>query len=82
MNRLYFREAFFRRFNKINDKRVQEEIKKKINQLKARSPIGKKLSGQPYWSLRVNKYRVIYCLKDDGVEIITILSRKKDYREL
>ncbi|MFW6014526.1 MAG: type II toxin-antitoxin system RelE family toxin [Candidatus Nanoarchaeia archaeon] len=37
---------------------------------------------RPAWSLRVNKYRVIYYLKDDGVEIITILSRKKDYREL
>ncbi|MGM5488710.1 MAG: type II toxin-antitoxin system RelE family toxin [Nanobdellota archaeon] len=41
-----------------------------------------KKANRSYWSLRINKYRVIYHLKEDTIEVITILARKKDYREL
>ncbi len=42
------------------------------------------LVGYPYWSLHVGDYRVIYKIDNQSkiVEILTILARKHDYKEL
>ncbi|MCK4670235.1 MAG: type II toxin-antitoxin system RelE/ParE family toxin [Nanoarchaeota archaeon] len=44
--------------------------------------MGKKLKGNPFWSIHVSKYRVIY--KIEGVEIVIadIFMRKHGYRKL
>jgi mRNA-degrading endonuclease RelE of RelBE toxin-antitoxin system len=42
---------------------VQKRLWNKIQELKERAPIGKKLKGNPYWSLRIHGFRIIYLLK-------------------
>lgn len=46
--------------------------------------LGKKLIGNPYWSLRVGNYRVIYCIDENKkiIEILHVIPRKNDYREI
>jgi len=79
---LVFSEGFEKSFSAIKDKQHQQQIWKKILELEQRAPIGKKLKGNPYWSIHVNKYRVIYEIRGDQVLIADILYRKFDYREL
>ena len=83
MFELIFREAAGRIYKKL-EKPVQNQLKKKILQLKQSCYLGKRLSGYPYWSLRVGNYRVIYEIYQDQnrIEIFEILERKHDYREL
>jgi len=61
---------------------VNNQIWKKIIELEERAPLGKKLKGNSFLSIHVNKYRVIYELKENEVVILEILHRKFDYREL
>ena len=79
---LLFSEQFEKSFSKIDDKNLQKQIWRKIQELGQRAPIGKKLKGNPYWSIHINKYRVIYELKGNQVIIADILSRKFGYREV
>ena len=82
MLNLLFSEKFEKSFSKIEDKNIQKQIWKKIQELEERAPIGKKLKEDPYWSTHVNKYRVIYELKGNQVVIADILQRKFDYRDV
>jgi len=81
MNNLIFSEEFEKSFSKIKDKQIKKQIWKKLIELESRAPIGKKLKGNPFWAIHINKYRVIY--KIEGIEIIIadLLMRKHDYRE-
>ena len=79
---LIFTEQFDRSFSRIKDKNFKEQVWKKISELENRAPIGKKLKGNPYWSIHVNRYRVIYQLIGNQIIIVEILERKNDYREL
>lgn len=54
----------------------------KIGELEARAPLGKKLKGNPYWSIHINKYRIIYMLEKSQIIIADVLQRKHDYREM
>ena len=73
---------FEKSFSKIKDNQIKKQIWKKINELELRAPIGKKLKGNPFWSIHINRFRLIY--KIEGIEIIIldILQRKHDYKEL
>lgn len=82
MNILEYKEEFFKSLKVIKDKSVLKSIKSKIDQLKKQVPIGKKLVNSPYWSIRVNRFRIIYRFKGKIVTIIRILPRKRGYREL
>ena len=84
MYQLLFREAFNKSFGKIRDDKIRKQIWKKIKQLEEFAPLGKHLSGQPYWSIHIEDYRVIYLFfgYENKVEIVDIFSRKHDYREL
>ena len=82
MHALLFSEQFEKSFDKIRDKSVQVQIWSKIKERETRAPLGKKLKGNPYWSIHVNKYRVIYKLKGNQIIIADILKRKHDYREV
>jgi|TARA_Y100000310_G_scaffold309740_1_gene354182 mRNA-degrading endonuclease RelE of RelBE toxin-antitoxin system len=79
---LLFSEQFEKSFSKIDNKNIRKQIWKKIQELEQKAPLGKKLKGNPYWSIHINKFRVVYELKGDQVLIADILKRKGDYREL
>ena len=79
---LLLSEKFEKTFSKIDDKTIRKQIWIKIQELEQNAPFGKKLKGNPYWSIHVNKYRIIYELKGNQVLIADILQRKHDYREL
>jgi mRNA-degrading endonuclease RelE of RelBE toxin-antitoxin system len=82
MFNLFYREAFYKDLKKIKDKTIVNQIIKKTFQLEKRAPIGKKLVGYPYWSIHVNKYRIIYEIKGKNIEFYRLLLRKFKYREL
>jgi len=82
MNKLHISESFDSSFSKLKDKSTKKQIWKKILELEYRIPIGKKLKGNPYWSIHVNRFRVIYKYLGNQVEIIELLERKRDYREI
>jgi mRNA-degrading endonuclease RelE of RelBE toxin-antitoxin system len=79
---LIFTEQFDKSFCKIKDKKLQKQIWNKICELEKRAPLGKKLKNNPYWSIHVNKYRIIYEIKDNKLTIADLLQRKQDYREV
>ncbi len=79
---LILTEQFDKSFSKIKDKLLQKQIWIKVLELESRAPIGKKLKGNPYWSIHVNKYRVIYQLDGSQVIVADVLQRKLDYRDV
>ena len=82
MHTLIFTVQFDKSFSKIKDYVVKKQIWNKIFELENRVPIGKKLKGNPYWSIHVNKYRIIYEFDDEEVRIADILLRKNSYRDI
>ena len=83
MYELIIKEQFDHSFSKIKDIKIKKQVWKKVLELKTRAPIGKKLVGNPYWSIRIGKFRVIYILHKHAreVELIDILPRKRQYKE-
>ncbi|MBN1157330.1 type II toxin-antitoxin system RelE/ParE family toxin [Candidatus Woesearchaeota archaeon] len=79
---LIFTEQFEKSFSKVKDREIQKRVWNKILELEIRAPLGKKLKGNPYWSIHVNKYRVVYLLQGEQITIIELLERKHDYREI
>lgn len=79
---LIFTEQFEKSFSKIKDKTDKKQVWNKIIELESRVPLGKKLKGNPYWSIHIGRYRVVYELKIDQIIIADLLERKHDYREL
>ena len=82
MFNLLFSEKFEKSFSKIDDKNIRSQIWMKIQELEQRAPLGKKLKGNPYWSIHANRYRIIYELNGNQILVADILQRKHDYREL
>jgi len=84
MYSLNIKPTFDNSFSKIKDKIIRKQIWKKILQLKTIPRIGKKLVGNPFWSLRISHYRVIYFIDENKkiIEILNVIPRKHDYREL
>ena len=82
MNSILFSETFDKSFSKIKNKETKKQIWKKILELESRAPLGKKLKGNPYWSIHIGRFRVIYELQGQTIKIADILERKHDYKEL
>ena len=82
MFNLILSELFDKTFSKLKDNPAKKQIWKKILELENRAPIGKKLRGNPYWSIHIGRYRIIYELKGNQVIIADILLRKQGYREI
>ena len=57
-------------------------ISVKANDKKSIKAIGKKLVDYPYWSVHVNKYRIIYSIDKDKITFLRIFLRKHDFKEL
>lgn len=79
---LLFSEEFEKSFSKLKEKNLRKQIWKKILELEKRAPLGKKLKRNPFWSIHIGKYRVIYKLEGNQIWIADVLQRKFDYREL
>ena len=83
MNYLYYKPAFFKDLEKkIKDKIIRKQIINKTLALEHYAPIGKKLVDCPYWSVHVNKYRIIYSIDKDKITFLRIFLRKHNYKEL
>jgi len=84
MYELIIKEQFDQSFSKIKDVKTRRQVWNKILELKTRAPIGKKLVGNPYWSIHIGRFRVIYVFHKHSqeIEIVDILSRKHGYREI
>ncbi len=79
---LIISERFEKSFSAIKDKNIRKQIWKKILELEKRASLGKKLKGNSFWSIHINKYRVIYQLEAVEVIILDVLQRKHEYREI
>lgn len=81
---LFFKEQFEKSLSEIKDEQAKRQVWNKVQQLKERAPIGKKLASCPYWSIHVGRFRIIYILHlhSAEVELVDIFERKHDYRDL
>ncbi|KCZ72098.1 cytotoxic translational repressor of toxin-antitoxin stability system [Candidatus Methanoperedens nitroreducens] len=84
MYELIIKEQFDKSFSEIKDVKTKRQVWNKILELKTRAPIDKKLVGNPYWSIHIGKFRVIYVFHKhiQEIEIVDILNRKHGYREI
>ena len=82
MNKLLFSKQFEKSFSRLRNKTVKKQIWQKILQLENRAPIGKKLKNNPFWSVHVNQYRIIYLMEGSIITVLDILERRHSYREL
>jgi len=88
--KLVFTREFEKRFDQIKEKEDKKRILKKILSLKTDPSIGQMLTGIDnidygrLYRLRVGKYRIIYAIKHETIEIIivTVGHRKKVYDQL
>jgi len=80
MYELVFDKQFKRDLNKL-DKSVRDRILKKVFELERFPELGKRLIGIDLWSLRIGKYRVLYKIKYNKLQILvlTVEHRKKVY---
>lgn len=80
MHTLLFDKKFKAELTKL-DKSVRERILKKVFQLETYPELGKHLIGVDLWSLRIGKFRVLYSIKEDKLQVLvlTIHHRGKVY---
>ena len=66
------------------DKSVRDRILKKVFQLEKYPELGKHLIAIDLWSLRIGKYRVLYTIKKNQLQVLvlTVDHRGKVYEDL
>ena len=66
------------------DKPIRERILNKVFELERFPELGKHLIGIDIWSLRIGKYRVLYSIKENNLQILvlTVMHRKKAYEKI
>lgn len=82
MYKLLFDKQFKKDLDKL-DKAIKDRILDKVFELEKFPELGKHLIGIDLWSLRVGKYRVLYKIQNNTLEILvlTLEHRKKAYRD-
>jgi len=80
MYRLLFDKKFKKDLSKL-DKTTRDRILTKIFELEKIPELGKHLIGIDIWSLRIGKYRILYKIKHNELQILvlTVEHRKKVY---
>ena len=60
------------------------QLRARIDRLRAEPEArgAKKLSGRPYYRIRVGNYRIIYDFDDELLKVITVGHRSRVYRNL
>ena len=80
---LSYKPSFYNDLEKkVKDRLIRKQIVNKTLELEKRAPIGKKLKNNPYWSIHIGDFRVIYEINGKNIDFLRILERKHDYREL
>jgi mRNA interferase RelE/StbE len=66
------------------DESVRDRILRKVFQLEKYPELGKHLIAIDLWSLRIGKYRVLYTIKKNKLQILvlTVDHRKKAYENI
>ncbi|MCD4816304.1 MAG: type II toxin-antitoxin system RelE/ParE family toxin [Methanosarcinales archaeon] len=66
------------------DKSVRDRILRKVFQLEKYPELGKHLIAIDLWSLRIGKYRVLYTLKNNELQVLvlTVDHRRKAYENI
>ena len=66
------------------DKSVRDRILKKVFQLEKYPELGKHLIAIDLWSLRIGKYRVLYTIKKNKLQVLvlTVDHRSKVYDDI
>ncbi len=62
----------------------RDRILKKVFQLEKYPELGKHLIGIDLWSLRIGKYRVLYTIKENKLQVfvLTVNHRRKAYKSI
>jgi len=81
--KLIFTEKFTKKLDSIT-KKDRERILKKIDLLKENPFLGKRLVNSYFFKLRIGKYRVIYDVRGNLLEIflLEVALRKKVYKNI
>lgn len=66
------------------DKSVRDRILRKVFQLEKYPELGKHLIAIDLWSLRIGKYRVLYTLKKNELQVLVLMidHRRKAYENI
>ena len=80
---LLFDQKFKTDLKKL-DKSVRDRILKKVFQLEKYPELGKHLIAIDLWSLRIGKYRVLYTIKKNELQVLvlTVDHRSKVYDDI
>ena len=80
---LLFDQKFKTDLKKL-DKSVRDRILKKVFQLEKYPELGKHLIAIDLWSLRIGKYRVLYTIKKNKLQVLvlTVDHRSKVYDDI
>ena len=80
---LLFDQKFKTDLKKL-DKSVRDRILKKVFQLEKYPELGKHLIAIDLWSLRIGKYRVLYTIKKNKLQVLvlTVDHRSKVYEDV
>ena len=83
--RVQFEPAALKFLRKLRDEKLSQRIIREIETLQENPrPSGcTKLTGRPYWRIRVGDYRVLYRIQDEVliVTVIEIGHRREIYRQ-
>ncbi|NOR46837.1 MAG: type II toxin-antitoxin system RelE/ParE family toxin [Methanosarcinaceae archaeon] len=82
MYTLLFDKKFKSDIKKL-DKSVRDRILRKVFQLESYPELGKHLIAIDLWSLRIGKYRVLYTIKKNALQVLvlTVDHRRKVYKD-
>ena len=83
MYTLLFDKKFKEDLEKL-DKPIRDRILNKVLELERYPELGKHLIGIDLWSLRIGKYRIIYAIKENKLQVLvlTVTHRKKAYKNM
>ena len=83
MYTLLFDKKFKADLKKL-DKSVRDRILSKVFQLEKYPELGKHLIAIDLWSLRIGKYRVLYTIKKNELQVLvlTVDHRRKAYENI
>ncbi len=83
MYTLHFDKKFKADLKKL-DESVRDRILRKVFQLEKYPELGKHLIAIDLWSLRIGKYRVLYTIKKNELQVLvlTVDHRRKAYENI
>jgi mRNA-degrading endonuclease RelE of RelBE toxin-antitoxin system len=80
--KIKYSKIYIKNYQKIKDKQTRIEINKKVNRLIEEPSYKKRLRNilKGKQNLRIKKFRVVYKVKDEEIEMCYIKHRKEAYK--